>query len=74
MRWPSAGGRGLSCAPVMTMLAASLCLGALYMLLIDDLARTLSSSEIPLGILTALIGAPLFALLLRRAQVRGWHD
>jgi iron complex transport system permease protein len=43
------------------------------MVLIDDLARTLSSSEIPLGILTALIGAPLFALLLRRAQVRGWN-
>ncbi|PZQ34151.1 MAG: ABC transporter permease, partial [Serratia marcescens] len=56
------------------LLPASLCLGALYMLVIDDLARTLSSSEIPLGILTALIGAPLFALLLRRAQVRGWHD
>lgn len=55
------------------LLPASMCLGALYMVLIDDLARTLSSSEIPLGILTALIGAPLFALLLRRAQLRGWH-
>ncbi|AGB81605.1 ABC-type Fe3+-siderophore transport system, permease component [Serratia sp. FGI94] len=55
------------------LLPASLCLGALYMVLIDDLARTLGSGEIPLGILTALIGAPLFALLLRRMSLRGWH-
>ncbi|QIP93446.1 FecCD family ABC transporter permease [Serratia fonticola] len=55
------------------LLPAAMCLGALYMVLIDDLARSLSSSEIPLGILTALIGAPLFALLLKRAQVRGWN-
>jgi iron complex transport system permease protein len=35
-------------------------------LLIDDVARTVSASEIPLGILTALVGAPFFAYLLRR--------
>ncbi len=55
------------------LLPASATLGALYMTGIDGLARTLSASEIPLGILTALIGAPLFAILLRRAQLRGWH-
>ncbi|MFA7413819.1 MAG: iron ABC transporter permease, partial [Rhizobium sp.] len=30
------------------------------------LSRTLTSAEIPLGVLTALIGAPVFAVLLRK--------
>ncbi|UYA61276.1 ABC-type Fe3+-siderophore transport system, permease component [Pectobacterium sp. F1-1] len=34
----------------------------------DDLTRTLSEAEIPLGILTALLGAPLFAVLLYKTQ------
>jgi iron complex transport system permease protein len=53
------------------MLPASLMIGSTYVILIDDLARTLSSTEIPLGILTALIGTPVFAILLRRSQARG---
>ncbi|VTR52661.1 Probable ABC transporter permease protein HI_1471 [Serratia fonticola] len=53
------------------LLPAAMCLGALYMVLIDDLARTLSSSEIPLGILTALIGAPLFALAATACAGKG---
>ncbi len=54
------------------MMPASLILGALYLLVIDTVARTTTSSEIPLGILTALIGTPVFALVLRRTQ-RGAH-
>jgi len=50
------------------LLPASLSLGASYLLVIDDLARTLISAEIPLGILTAIVGAPFFAYLLRRTQ------
>ncbi len=38
-------------------------IGGLYLLLIDDIARTASSAEIPIGILTAFIGAPIFATL-----------
>jgi iron complex transport system permease protein len=38
--------------------------GALYLLLVDDLARSLLAVEIPLGILTSLIGAPFFLYLL----------
>lgn len=53
------------------LLPASLVLGACYMLVIDDIARTATSSEIPLGILTATIGAPVFAFLLRRGRL-GW--
>ena len=53
------------------LLPASLALGATYLLIIDDLARTATSAEIPLGILTALIGTPFFALLLRQTK-GGW--
>jgi iron complex transport system permease protein len=52
------------------LLPASLALGATYLLLIDNLARTLISAEIPLGILTAIVGAPFFAYLLRRTKGR----
>ncbi|WP_084448571.1 FecCD family ABC transporter permease [Desulfovibrio inopinatus] len=53
------------------LMPASLLLGACYMLLIDDVARTVTASEIPLGILTATIGAPVFAFLLRKGRL-GW--
>ncbi|MDO5718592.1 MAG: iron ABC transporter permease [Tissierellia bacterium] len=44
----------------------SISLGAIYMILIDTLARSMTAAEIPLSILTALIGAPFFAYLLRK--------
>lgn len=46
------------------LLPASAILGAGYLLLIDTLARTIAPIEIPLGILTALIGTPFFIWLL----------
>ena len=46
-------------------------LGGGYLLLIDTLARTASSVEIPLGILTAVIGTPFFIWLLTGMQ-RTW--
>lgn len=54
------------------LLPASALFGAIYLLLIDTLARTATTAEIPLGILTALIGAPVFAIMLRRLQLKGW--
>lgn len=48
------------------VIPASMCIGAIFMLVIDTLARSLTASEIPISILTALIGAPLFVILLRR--------
>lgn len=45
--------------------------GGLYLLLIDNVSRLLLTSEIPLGILTALIGLPVFAWLLHRGR-RVW--
>lgn len=41
----------------------SLLFGGFFMLLIDTVARSIYSSEIPIGILTALIGAPVFAFV-----------
>jgi iron complex transport system permease protein len=54
------------------LLPAAALLGASYMIAVDTVARTLTAAEIPLGILTAVIGAPIFAVLLRRTQSRGW--
>lgn len=45
---------------------ASIGIGALFMLVIDTIARTVSAAEIPVSILTAVIGAPFFIILLRR--------
>jgi len=50
------------------LIPASALMGSAYMLLVDDLARNLASQEIPLGIVTAIIGAPFFAYLLKRSQ------
>ena len=38
--------------------------GAAFLLLVDDLARTLAATEIPIGILTAFVGAPFFIYLM----------
>lgn len=52
------------------LLPASALLGGSFLLLVDDLARTLYTTELPLGILTAVIGAPFFLYLLSRKK--GW--
>lgn len=50
----------------------SIMLGAAFMMLIDMLSRTITGSEIPLGILTSLIGGPFFIYLLRKYKGGGW--
>jgi iron complex transport system permease protein len=47
-------------------------LGAIFLLVVDTAARSLGSVELPLGVLTALIGTPVFLLLLARSA-RGWN-
>ncbi|WP_252105470.1 iron chelate uptake ABC transporter family permease subunit [Escherichia coli] len=44
-------------------LPASAICGALFLLVIDNIARTLTYADIPIGILTVLVGAPLFSVL-----------
>lgn len=52
-------------------LPASMFIGSIYLLLVDDIARGIFTTEIPLGILTSLIGAPFFIYLLLKGR-RGW--
>lgn len=53
------------------LLPVSVLIGAGYLLIVDTLARTIAQVEVPLGILTAVIGAPFFVWLLARGR-RGW--
>lgn len=48
------------------LLPASMLFGAVFMLLVDDVSRNLMMTEIPIGILTSLIGAPCFIYLITR--------
>jgi iron complex transport system permease protein len=54
------------------LLPTSFLVGAAFLVAIDTLARTLTAGEIPLGVLTALIGAPAFFVLLRHNRDRIW--
>lgn len=55
-----------------TLLPVSALVGGSLLLLMDDLARTLTGGEIPIGLLTALVGTPLFAWILRQRRLGGW--
>lgn len=50
------------------MFPVALVSGAVFVLLVDDFARAASSMELPLGIVTSVIGAPLFIILLLRTK------
>ena len=52
----------------IALLPSSALIGATYLLLIDDAARGIFKAEIPLSILTALIGAPYFIYLLVKTK------
>jgi iron complex transport system permease protein len=50
------------------LLPASMLLGAAFMLIVDTAARSIARVETPLGILTAVLGAPFFLWLLARGK------
>lgn len=52
------------------LIPACIFLGAAYMMLIDSISRNLGASEVPLSILTGLIGAPLYTWLLMRQKAK----
>lgn len=52
------------------LVPVSALLGAIFLLLVDDVSRNLLSVEIPIGILTAIIGAPFFLYLMSREVKR----
>jgi len=53
------------------LLPVTALLGGLYLLVVDGVARMAFRFEIPVGIVTALVGVPFFAVLLRRSR-HGW--
>ncbi len=46
-------------------------IGAVYLIAVDDVSRLLFSVEVPLGIVTSLMGIPFFVLVLKNAR-KGW--
>ena len=58
---------GSDCRRLMPM---SCLFGAAFLLLVDDMARCLTATEIPIGILTAFVGAPFFIYLMVRGGDR----
>jgi iron complex transport system permease protein len=56
------------------LLPVSALLGGLYLLTMDNLARGLTPQEIPIGLLTAIVGTPVFLVLFLKMQSRGWNN
>ena len=54
-----------------TLIPASILIGAIYLLVVDGISRLTFDAEIPIGILTSLVGIPFFVFVLRKAN-RGW--
>ena len=54
------------------LVPVSLSLGACFLVLVDNMGRMITGSEIPLGILTALLGGPFFVYLLKKTKGGGW--
>ena len=55
-----------------TLIPYSFLMGAGFLALIDILARTVTSAELPIGMLTSFIGAPFYIFLLRKTKGGGW--
>ncbi|MBN1200904.1 MAG: iron ABC transporter permease [Anaerolineae bacterium] len=54
------------------LIPASIALGAVFLLSIDTLSRTLWANEVPLGVFTGIVGVPLLLLILR-VNKTGWR-
>jgi len=55
------------------LIPLSFCAGAAYLAIVDTLSRNMLSYELPIGILTTIIGAPYFIVLIRKAKAGGWQ-
>lgn len=55
----------------LSLLPAAISFGAAFMIVVDTIARSVAAAEIPVSILTAIIGAPFFIILMRRNG--GWQ-
>lgn len=55
------------------LIPAGALFGAAFLLAVDDIARLVTTGELPLGILTAFVGAPLFLYLIATGGGRRVH-
>ena len=63
--------RSIVGANYKSLLPASIVLGSGYLLIVDDISRLASTVEVPIGILTALLGVPFFLFIFKR-NMQGW--
>ena len=54
------------------MIPVTAFMGALFLLIADSAARSVTSAEIPVGIITALTGAPIFGYFMFKNRGTGW--
>ncbi|MBQ6453690.1 MAG: iron ABC transporter permease [Coriobacteriales bacterium] len=54
------------------LLPTSMFIGAVYLLLVDNIARLIATVEIPIGILTAILGVPFFIVIFKH-NMKGWR-
>ena len=54
------------------LIPASISVGACFTVLVDTICRTVTGSEIPLGIVTAIVGGPFFIYLLKKTKGKSW--
>lgn len=54
------------------LIPASISIGACFMVFVDTISRTITGTEIPLGIVTALVGGPFFIYLLKKTKGSNW--
>ena len=52
------------------LIPASAILGGGYLILVDDISRSLLSMELPLGVVTSIMGAPFFIYLIIKRKER----
>lgn len=62
--------RALTGPEYKRLIPVSMLLGGIYLVLVDDLARSLLSMELPLGVVTSVMGAPFFIMLIIKRRDR----
>jgi len=63
--------RMITGADYSKIVVTSFLIGGAFLLIIDDIIRGVEGVELPLGVLTALVGTPVFVFLLSRVK-KGW--
>lgn len=54
------------------LIPAAISVGACFMVFVDTICRTITGAEIPLGIVTAIVGGPFFIYLLKKTKGSNW--